>query len=47
MRIINYIEQNPVAAGLVASAEDYLWSSARIRKQLDLKPGEAIPKTVG
>lgn len=47
MRIINYIEQNPVVAGLVANAEDYPWSSARIRKQLDVKPGEAIPKSVG
>lgn len=47
MRIINYIEQNPVAAGLVANPEDYPWSSARIRKKLGLNPGEAIPKTVG
>ena len=28
-RIRSYIEQNPVTAGLVAHAEDYLWSSAR------------------
>ena len=27
-RIKEYIENNPVKAGLVASAEDYLWSSA-------------------
>lgn len=46
MRIIHYIEQNPVVAGLVANAEDYPWSSARIRKQLDVKPGKAIPKSV-
>ena len=28
-RIRRYIEQNPVAAGLVASAEEFRWSSAR------------------
>jgi putative transposase len=27
-RVIRYIENNPVAAGLVASPEDYRWSSA-------------------
>ena len=27
-RIEKYIEQNPVTAGLVANAEDYMWSSA-------------------
>jgi REP element-mobilizing transposase RayT len=27
-RIKAYIENNPVKAGLVANAEDYLWSSA-------------------
>ena len=27
-RIKGYIENNPVKAGLVANAEDYLWSSA-------------------
>jgi len=27
-KIANYIEDNPVKAGLVARAEDYLWSSA-------------------
>ena len=27
-RIRGYIEQNPVKAGLAASAEEYLWSSA-------------------
>ena len=46
-RIIDYIEQNPVKAGLVERAEDHRWSSARIRKQLGLEPGEAIPKLVG
>ena len=28
VRIKNYIENNPVKAGLVAKAEDWLWSSA-------------------
>ncbi|TWT80442.1 hypothetical protein CA13_18590 [Planctomycetes bacterium CA13] len=46
MRIIHYIEQNPVVAGLVTNADDYHWSSARLRKQLDLKPGDAITKPV-
>ncbi len=40
----DYIENNPVKAGLAALPEDYRWSSARIRKQLGLKPGHAIPK---
>lgn len=47
LRIIHYVEQNPVVAGLVACAEDYPWSSARIRKQLGLELGEAIPRAVG
>ncbi|MFK7735522.1 MAG: transposase [Pirellulaceae bacterium] len=47
MRIIHYVEQNPVVAGLAANAEDYRWSSARIRQQLGLEPGEAIPNSVG
>lgn len=28
-RVVNYIHQNPVAAGLCRRAEDWLWSSAR------------------
>jgi hypothetical protein len=28
-RIVNYIEMNPVKAGLVAKPEDFPWSSAR------------------
>lgn len=47
MRIIHYIEQNPVVAGLAQKAEDYRWSSAHFRKQLKLKPGEAIRVSVG
>jgi len=30
-RTVEYIEQNPVAAGLIACASDWLWSSARLR----------------
>lgn len=44
-RIIQYIEQNPVVAGLVSRAEDYRWSSANLRQQLGLQPGQAIPKS--
>jgi len=44
LRIIDYIEQNPVRAGLASSSADYRWSSARIRKQLRLAPGQPIPK---
>lgn len=44
LRIIYYIENNPVKAGLAATAEEYRWSSARIRKELGLKPGDAIPR---
>jgi putative transposase len=28
-KIVRYIENNPVTAGLVAKAEDYCWSSAK------------------
>lgn len=41
-RIIHYIEQNPVVAGLATSAEHYKWSSAFIRKKLGLTIGEPI-----
>ena len=44
LRIITYIENNPVKAGLAERPEAYRWSSARIRKQLELQPGDAIPK---
>ncbi|HZS44287.1 MAG TPA: transposase [Blastocatellia bacterium] len=35
-RIIAYIENNPVKAGLVARAEDWPWSSASLRKRRGL-----------
>jgi hypothetical protein len=44
LRVITYIENNPVAAGLVPNPEDWKWSSARIRKLAGLKPGEPIRK---
>lgn len=44
LRIVRYIENNPVKAGLCVKPEDYLWSSARIRAGLGLEPGQAIPE---
>ena len=40
MQKVNYVHQNPVRAGLVASAEDYRWSSVRIwqRRPLEDEP---------
>src|SRR5436305_5413330 len=35
-RIKAYIENNPVKAGLVATAEDYLWSSAARKAEMNL-----------
>jgi len=35
-RIKAYIEDNPVKAGLVANAEDYLWSSAARKAETNL-----------
>ncbi len=46
LRIIQYIEQNPVVAGLVKVACEYRWSSANIRARLGLKLGDAIPKQI-
>ena len=42
-RIIEYIEQNPVKAGLVDNAEDWPWSSAFVRQQLNLTKFDTIP----
>ena len=44
-RIIQYIENNPVKAGLVKRAEDWRWSSAAVRLRLKLSLGQPIPKT--
>jgi hypothetical protein len=35
-RIEGYIENNPVKAGLAASAEDYPWSSAARKAEMNL-----------
>ena len=42
LRIIAYIENNPVKAGLVGSPEDWRWSSAHFRKQLKTPCGEPL-----
>ncbi len=44
IRIAYYIEQNPVKAGLVGAAEDYVFSSAYVRQRLGLSLEDAIPK---
>ena len=35
-RIKAYIENNPVKAGLVVNAEDYLWTSAAGKAEMNL-----------
>jgi putative transposase len=42
-RIIHYIEQNPVVAGLCGKSEDWRWSSAWYRSQFDWPEGEPFP----
>ena len=44
LRIIHYIEMNPVKAGLVDKPEAWSYSSASIRAKLDIQAGFAIPK---
>jgi REP element-mobilizing transposase RayT len=39
LRIVDYIEMNPVHAGLVATPEEFLWSSAR---PITNRPQDAI-----
>ncbi len=46
LRIIEYIEWNPVKAGLAESPEEFPWSSARFRKHSGILPGEPIPQAV-
>lgn len=43
-RIHNYIENNPLRAGLVADASEYLWSSARVDQEVARDP-EVRPTT--
>ena len=42
-RIIRYIEENPVKAGLVAAPEEWSFSSAALRKDLALEWGATLP----
>ncbi len=42
LRIIFYIEQNPVVAGLCAHPADWLWSSARWRDEFNWKRGDVL-----
>ena len=43
LRIIAYIENNPVVAGLCSKPEDWPWSSARLRYLW--QPGQAFVKS--
>lgn len=43
-RIIEYIENNPVNAGLVKRQEDWLYSSAFLRAKLKIPYGSPLPK---
>lgn len=43
-RIMRYIEENPVKAGLVKTPETWPYSSAYLRKQLGLEWGSPIPQ---
>jgi REP element-mobilizing transposase RayT len=47
VRIIEYIERNPVKAGLVQRPEDWRRSSARLRAIAGTKPGDPIVRPVG
>ena len=44
-RIIEYVENNPVKAGLVKRREDWQWSSARDRVRLRIPHGHSLPAT--
>jgi putative transposase len=43
-RIMRYIEENPVKAGLVKTPEDWPYSSAALRKALGLEWGSLLPQ---
>jgi len=45
LRIIRYIEQNPVVAKLVERPEQWPWSSARLRAQYGIAAADAIRTT--
>lgn len=42
-RIIEYVENNPVKAGLVQRHEDWHWSSAHLRFRLSIPYGQPLP----
>jgi putative transposase len=42
LRIVRYIESNPVKAGLIKKAEDWFWSSAAERKRRGLTDFQAL-----
>jgi type I restriction enzyme R subunit len=42
LRIIDYIEQNPVKANLVDCPQKWRWSSARLRAATGVPPGQAL-----
>ena len=42
LRIIEYLERNPVAAGLCSSPSEWPWSSARWRSIIKWKHGAAL-----
>jgi putative transposase len=46
VRIVRYIENNPVKAGLVQSPSAWGWSSSRIRLQHGLRDNDSIPPDV-
>ena len=41
-RVIDYVEQNPVKAGIVKAADQWQFSSAYDRKQMGIRRGEAL-----
>jgi hypothetical protein len=45
-RIINYIEQNPVKARLVATPEEWEFGSARVRKLKRVELGQAFTRAL-
>jgi type I restriction enzyme R subunit len=46
IRIIEYVENNPIKAGRVERREDWQWSSARDRARLSIPYGQPL-KTLG
>jgi REP element-mobilizing transposase RayT len=42
LRLIDYIENNPVKAGLIARREDWKWSSANARLRLGSVLGQPL-----